>query len=93
MPKSSQTGYNVLPYLKNIHVLLSVYDASNFVGIKRVHDRSTFRSPKVLGKMDPPDRLACLVNILFSDEEKYANIKDHVLPLFITKIFRNKPIT
>lgn len=43
--------------------------------------------------MGPPDRVACLETISFSDKEKHANMEDHNRPNFILGIFRNKAIT
>lgn len=41
--------------------------------------------------MGPPDRVACLATISFTNEEKYAEIDGHNRPIYISGIFRNKP--
>lgn len=44
-------------------------------------------------KMDPPDRVACLATISFTDEEKYAEINGHNLSIYVSSIFGNKPVS
>lgn len=43
--------------------------------------------------MGPPDRVACLATISFTDEEKYAEIDGHNRPVYISGIFRNKLVS
>lgn len=40
--------------------------------------------------MGPPDRIACLATISFTDEKKYANVEAHNLPIHTLWIFWNK---
>lgn len=39
------------------------------------------------------DRISCLATISYTDEKEYANIEGHNSPIFISRIFGNKPIT
>lgn len=77
----------------NIPNIMQLIWKRSQIETKRVVDRNALRTSKVSGRNGSSNRVACLTTFSFLDAKKYSNVKDHIPPLFISGIFKNKPIT
>lgn len=84
----------MLTHLKKSPALLSVYDALQMSQELRTSLLEVLSNPHdYQSEIGPPDRVACLATVSFTNKKKCANVKGHNRPIYIPRTFRNKPIS